>query len=73
MPHGTHDVSLLSLLVDGVAHGLAIDGQTLVLLTEGRIPLLQGEVEFDRIDPHQHIPDDGLAGNNALFISGVSI
>ena len=35
-----HDVSLIALIVDGVTHGLSIDGQTFVLLTIGLVPAL---------------------------------
>ena len=40
MAHGAHDQRLLPVFVDGVAQGLAIDGQAVVLLAEGGIPLL---------------------------------
>ena len=63
-----HDVSLLPRLVDRVAHRLAVDGEALIFLAESRVPLLQGEVEPDRIDPHQHIAEDGLAGNDITFL-----
>lgn len=62
MPQGAHDVGLLPVFVDGVAQGLAIDGQALVFLAEGRIPLLQRTVEQRRINAHQYITDDRLTG-----------
>jgi len=35
-----HDVSLIALIVDGVAHGFSIDGQTIVLLSIDLVPAL---------------------------------
>ena len=35
-----HDVSLIALIVDGVAHGFSINGQRFVLLSTGLIPAL---------------------------------
>jgi hypothetical protein len=35
-----HDVSLIALIVDGVAHGFSINGQRFVLLTIGLTPAL---------------------------------
>jgi len=35
-----HDVSLIAMIVDGVAHGFAINGQRLVVLTIGLVPAL---------------------------------
>ena len=63
MPHGTHDVGLLAVLVDGVTQGFAINRQAVVVLAEGRIPLLQRTVEQDRVNAHQDITDDRLTGD----------
>lgn len=63
MPNRAHDVRLLPLFIDGVTHGLAINGQAFVFLAEGRIPLLQGVVELCRIDPDQHIANDRFTGD----------
>ena len=35
-----HDVGLMALIVDGVAHRFSINGETLVLLTIGLVPAL---------------------------------
>ena len=51
------------VLVDGVAQGLAIDGQDLVVGAVGVVPALQGAVELGGVDAHQHVADDGLAGH----------
>jgi hypothetical protein len=55
--------------VYGIAHRLAINRETLVFLTEGRIPLLQSKIESGRINSYQHIPNDGFAGNNGVKVS----
>ncbi len=60
---------LLSLFVDGIAHGLAIDSEVKVFLAEGRIPVLERTVEQGWIDTDQYITNDVLAENEvtALF------
>ncbi len=45
MPHHAHDVGLPSFFVDRIAHGLAVDGQALILLSVVGIPPLQRLVE----------------------------
>ena len=40
MPDYAHDVSLISLIVDGVAHGFAVNGQRFVVLSIGLVPAL---------------------------------
>lgn len=64
MPDGAHDVRLLSLFVDGIAHRLAIDGEAMVFLAEGRIPILQRAVEQGRIDADQYVTNDRFAGDD---------
>ena len=63
---GAEDVGLAGavlVLVDGVAQGLAVDGQDLVIGAVGVVPALQGAVELGGVDAHQHVADDGLAGH----------
>ena len=50
-----HDVRPIALIVDSVAHGLSINGQTLVLFTIDLAPTLEGVVEMYRIHANQHI------------------
>ena len=64
MPHGTHDVGLMAFGIDGVAHGLAIDGQALVNGRESLVPLLQRTVKHGRIHAYEYVTDNGLAGND---------
>ena len=56
-----HDVSLIALIVDGVAHGFAVNGQRFVVLTIGLVPALQGTVKMHRVDADQYVTDDGQA------------
>lgn len=54
---GAHDLNLSTLLVHGIAHGLAVDGKTLVLLGIGLIPGLKGAIQLGGIDAHQALAD----------------
>jgi len=40
MAHHAHDVGLISLIIEGIAHGLAVDGQAFVCSAVGVVPLL---------------------------------
>ena len=64
-------MGLMSLVIDGVAHSLAVDGQTFILLGIDLVPLVQGSVQMDGIDPDQNITDDVFAGDDvaAVFIT----
>ncbi len=35
-----HDVSLIALIIDGVAHGFPVNGQRFAVLTIGLVPAL---------------------------------
>ncbi len=61
-----HDVGLMAALVDGVAHGLAIDGQAFVFPAVGFVPPLQSPVELGRVDSGEKIADGELAGHQVL-------
>ena len=50
---------------DGVAHGLAVDGDGLAVGAAGGVEALQGAVELGGVDAHQHVADDVLAGHLA--------
>ncbi len=54
---GAHDLNLSPLLIHGIAHGLAVDGKTLVLLGIGLIPGLKGAIQLGGIDAHQALAD----------------
>lgn len=68
MPYSTHDVGLVAFVINGVAHGLAIDGQGFVLGCKSVVPLLQRTVKHARLNSYKHIADGGLAGYNIAAI-----
>ena len=49
--------------VDGVAHGLAVDGDGLAVVAAGGVEALQGAIELVGVDAHQDVADDELAGH----------
>jgi hypothetical protein len=55
MTDSAHNVNLMALLVNGIAHCLAINGQSLVLFAMDLIPMLQGAVQFHGINADKHI------------------
>ena len=58
MADGAHDVNLMAVIVDGVAHGFSINGQAFVVLTIGLVPSLQGLVEMHGVHADQYFTDD---------------
>lgn len=71
MTNGAHDVSLMALIVDGVAHRFSIDGETFVLLSIDLVPALQCTVQMHGIHAGEHIADDGQARHDVapVFVS----
>ena len=69
MADNAHDVGLIALIVNGVAHGFAIDGQALVAAGVDAVPFLQGVVEACRIDPDEHIADDRQTRHAVVAVS----
>jgi Na+-transporting NADH:ubiquinone oxidoreductase subunit NqrD len=63
-----HDVSLIALIVDGVAHGFPVNGQRFVVLTIGLVPALQGTVKMHRVDANQYVTDDGHARYDGALV-----
>ena len=63
MTDHAHDVGLISLFINGIAHGLAVYGQALILLAIGVVPALKGTVQMQGVDPDQDIANDGETGN----------
>lgn len=61
-------MSLIPVIIDGVAHGFAVDGQTFIVLGRGLVPVLQGSVQMDGIDPDQNITDDVFAGDDVAVV-----
>lgn len=64
-----HDVRLIAVIIDGVAHGLSINGQSFVLLAIGLIPALEGMVKMHGLHAHEYIPDDGQARNDVTPVA----
>ena len=62
MTNGTHDVGLTALIVDRIAHGLAIDGKTFVRCSVCLVPSLQGTIQLRGIDTDKDVAYDVLAG-----------
>jgi uncharacterized membrane-anchored protein len=44
MTDDAHDMGLMTLIIDGVAHGFAVYSKTFVLLSVELVPVLQGSV-----------------------------
>lgn len=73
MPHGTYDMGLISIGIDGVFHDFAVDGQGTVLDAVGFIPSLKGFVEGIRVDPDQDITDDILAWHDEAAVFSAAV
>ena len=63
MTDDAQNVGLMALIVDGVTHGFAVNGQAFVLLRVALVPALEGSVQRDGIDPDQEIADNRFAGD----------
>ncbi len=57
MADDVHNMDLAAFFIDGVAHGLAIDGQAFIFFGELRIPALQGAIETIGIDTDQRLSE----------------
>src|SRR5437016_8752764 len=64
MTDDAHHMSLLTLLIQGVAHGLAVDGQTLISRAIDFVPALQGLVQLRGRDADQHMAQAVLSGHD---------
>ena len=60
---GLRSVGLGLVPVDGVAHGLAVDGDGLAAVAAFGVEALQGAVELVGVDAHEDVADDELAGH----------
>ena len=67
MTDDAHDVGL-TVLIYGIAHGLAVYGKAFILPSVDLIPALERSVKIVRFDTDEDITDDGLAGNNAAAV-----
>ncbi len=64
MTDDAHHMRLMTLLVEGVAHGLAVDSQRLILPRVGFVPAPEGAVQMRGGDADQDIADDVLTGHH---------
>ena len=64
MTDDAHHMGGVTLRVEGIAQGLAVDRQCLVLLRVDFVPALQGAVQVRGVNADQHVADDRLAGHD---------
>ncbi len=69
MADNPQNVGLPTLLVDGIAHGLAVDGEGFVAGGVAGVPGLQGAVHVVGVDAGQHLANDGAAGNEVVAVA----
>jgi|GEM_PF-3089152 len=63
MSNHAHDVGLPPFFVDRIAHGLAIDGKALILLSVVGIPALQRALECIWINADEHVANGAFTGH----------
>ena len=66
--NGAHDVCLSAFVIDGIAHGFAVNGQTLIKTAKLCIPCAQSMIQFLWINGNQSIADHRSAGYFILTI-----
>jgi hypothetical protein len=72
MTDDAEHMGLMTLVINGIAHGFAIDGKTLVFLSVGFVPTLQGPVQLDGINPDQDVADNRLTGNKVTLLNATA-
>ena len=73
MTDHAHDVGLKTFFINGISHGLAVYGQTLILLAIGLVPALKGAVQMRRINADQDIANDGEAGDEVAAVFAAAV
>ena len=68
----THDMNLPASIVNSIAHGFAVDGQTFVDAGKLCVPLLEGSIKFDRCYANQDVTDGALAGDAFFSVAVVA-
>ena len=68
MTDDAHDMGLMALLINGIAHCLAVDCETFVLFPVGLVPALQGEIEVEGSYTDKDIADNVLAWNHIAAV-----
>ena len=56
-----HDVRLMAVIIDSIAHGFSVNGQRFVVLSIGLVPALEGTVQMQGLHANEHITDDRQA------------
>ena len=69
----THDVDLKTFFINGIAHGLAVDGQTLILLAIGLVPVLKRAVQVHRVNADKDISNDVEAGDEVATVFAAAV
>src|SRR2546426_7160135 len=62
MPDHAHDVGLMSGLVEGILHRLAIHGQRFVLGAPSLIPCIERQIQRPWLNPYQAVANHKFAG-----------
>jgi hypothetical protein len=62
MTDDAHHMGLMAFLIEGVAQGLAVDGQTFILPGVDFVPASQGAVQMRGGDADQDIAEDVSLG-----------
>jgi len=68
MAHSTHDMGLIPLIIDRIAHGLAVNGQGVVVCCVSVVPVLESSINCCRINSDQDIANDILTGDKVATI-----
>ena len=73
MTYHAHDMGLMPFFINGIAHGLAVYGQRLILLTISLVPTLKGAVQVHRVNTDEDIANDGEAGNEVATLFAAAV
>jgi len=65
--------NIFSLQINGIAHGLAVYGQTLIFLAIGVVPALKGAAQMHRVNADQDIANDGETGNKVATFFAAAV
>nr|VFK10332.1 MAG: hypothetical protein BECKH772C_GA0070978_106941 [Candidatus Kentron sp. H] len=75
MPNSAHDMSLPTVLVDNITHGLTVNGNLFTFINIVFVKLLQCLIGINRVDTYKHIADHRFAWYHvrAVFASTTKI
>lgn len=69
MPDNAHNMNLITVFIDGVAHGFAVNGQAFVLLAIVLVPALQCTIKAFGPDADKNVADDIEARDVVAFVT----